>query len=251
MLVTHKLTRELESRLGPDTADLTMRMGLHSGAITGGVLRGEKSRFQLFGDTMNTAARMESNGLPNNIHLSEQTADLLVAAGKANWIVKREDKIVAKGKGELSTWWLNMGGLSKASSQSSGGSGKDSDTNTFDSKTKKLTIEAPSINDRSERLVKWHTDILAGLLQQMVALRGILGSNGSGVNETELKLNSNETYFDVFQEVIEFRDYHAQKKVVVVELPEKVTEQLEEFIRSCANLYNDHPRPFNGFERAS
>jgi Adenylate and Guanylate cyclase catalytic domain len=48
------LTNSLEASLGPDTGDLTMRMGLHSGPVTAGVLRGERSRFQLFGDTMNT-----------------------------------------------------------------------------------------------------------------------------------------------------------------------------------------------------
>jgi class 3 adenylate cyclase len=80
------ITKELEVMLGPDTADLTMRVGLHSGpgmlsvyccrsgcclvpailtlhgvicshsiTVTAGVLRGERARFQLFGDTMNTA----------------------------------------------------------------------------------------------------------------------------------------------------------------------------------------------------
>jgi Adenylate and Guanylate cyclase catalytic domain len=48
------LMNSLEASLGPDTGDLTMRMGLHSGPVTAGVLRGERSRFQLFGDTMNT-----------------------------------------------------------------------------------------------------------------------------------------------------------------------------------------------------
>ena len=46
------LTQKLEVKLGPDTADLSLRVGLHSGPVTAGVLRGERSRFQLFGDTV-------------------------------------------------------------------------------------------------------------------------------------------------------------------------------------------------------
>jgi class 3 adenylate cyclase len=87
---------------------LAMRVGLHSGSVTGGVLRGQKSRFQLFGDTMNTASRMESNGLPNRIHASQETADALIAKGKSAWITPRDDKIVAKGKGELQTFWVSI-----------------------------------------------------------------------------------------------------------------------------------------------
>lgn len=45
------LTRKLEVTLGPDTGDLCLRAGLHSGPVTAGVLRGERSRFQLFGGT--------------------------------------------------------------------------------------------------------------------------------------------------------------------------------------------------------
>ena len=98
------LTRRLEVTLGRDTADLSMRFGLHIGLVTAGVLRGETSRFQIFGDTMNTASRMESYGLQGRIQISQETADLLTAAGKGSWIMPREDKDIAKGKGVMQTY---------------------------------------------------------------------------------------------------------------------------------------------------
>ena len=45
------LIHDLSTTLGEDTKDLAFRVGMHSGSVTAGVLRGERSRFQLFGDT--------------------------------------------------------------------------------------------------------------------------------------------------------------------------------------------------------
>eukprot|EP00980_Cylindrotheca_fusiformis_P027236 scaffold19467_cov96-Cylindrotheca_fusiformis.AAC.1 len=101
-----EMTLSLEVSLGPDTADLALRVGMHSGQVTAGVLRGERSRFQLFGDTMNTAARMESSGERNRIQLSQATADLLVEAGMSKLIKPRHGKVAIKGKGEVRTYWL-------------------------------------------------------------------------------------------------------------------------------------------------
>ena len=49
-----QVCKKLEISLGPGTSDLRCRFGLHSGSVTAGVLRGEKARFQLFGDVSMT-----------------------------------------------------------------------------------------------------------------------------------------------------------------------------------------------------
>lgn len=101
-----RIVQRMSNHLGPDTADLRLRAGLHSGATVAGVLRGQKSRFQLFGDTVNTAARMESTGTPGKIQVSQATADQLTAKGRENWLHRRDEVVTAKGKGEMKTWWV-------------------------------------------------------------------------------------------------------------------------------------------------
>ncbi|KAL9181073.1 hypothetical protein ACHAXT_009878 [Thalassiosira profunda] len=112
-----ELTKELELSLGPGTADLGVRIGLHSGPVTAGVLRGEKARFQLFGDTMNTASRMESTSIKNMIQVTSETASLLKEKGKGHTLIAREGLVKAKGKGYMQTYWLRP-----QTSSSSGGS---------------------------------------------------------------------------------------------------------------------------------
>ena len=101
--------REVKARLdaeGLDTFKLDMRFGIHSGAITAGILRGAKSRFELFGDTINTASRMESTGHAGRIQVSEETAELIRVDRKECWLVKRDELVFAKGKGKLQTYWV-------------------------------------------------------------------------------------------------------------------------------------------------
>lgn len=103
-----EIVNDLKDSLGEDTKGLGLRVGLHSGAVTAGVLRGDRARFQLFGDTVNTAARIESHGLAGRVHLSEQTAAEIQTSGRPDMVIPREDKIEAKGKGFLSTFWLKL-----------------------------------------------------------------------------------------------------------------------------------------------
>ncbi|CAB9530473.1 Retinal guanylyl cyclase 2 [Seminavis robusta] len=61
---------------------------------------------------------MESNGLPHRIHVSQETADALRAKGKEVWLTPRPDKVQAKGKGLLQTYFVDT--TSKARSVVSG-----------------------------------------------------------------------------------------------------------------------------------
>ena len=99
---------KLKDVLGPETASLGLRTGLHTGSVTAGVLRGERARFQLFGDSVNTTARIESLGAPGRIHLSEETAEELRKFEKEDWLIPREERVHAKGKGRLTTFWLTI-----------------------------------------------------------------------------------------------------------------------------------------------
>lgn len=114
----NQVVHRLVLTLGDDTAALSMRCGLHSGAVTAGILRGDKARFQLFGDTVNTAARMESTSQPGHIQVSEETASLLRARGKNGWIRRREDAITPKGKGLMTTYWVQPQAMNATNTES-------------------------------------------------------------------------------------------------------------------------------------
>jgi hypothetical protein len=50
---------------------------------------------------------METTGRMGKIHVSQETADALIHAGKTSWLVTREETIVAKGKGSMQTYYVN------------------------------------------------------------------------------------------------------------------------------------------------
>jgi class 3 adenylate cyclase len=100
------LLAKVGRKLGDDTNRLSMRFGLHSGPVTAGVLRGDRARFQLFGETVNIASHIEHTGARDRIHVSSATADHIIEAGKAMWLVHRCDRVEAKGGGALQTYWI-------------------------------------------------------------------------------------------------------------------------------------------------
>jgi class 3 adenylate cyclase len=81
--------------------DLEVRVGIASGAVVGGVIGQRRIVFDRWGDTVNTAARMESSGVPGRIHLAASTRELL---GDDHALEER--MVEVKGLGTMTTYLL-------------------------------------------------------------------------------------------------------------------------------------------------
>jgi Adenylate and Guanylate cyclase catalytic domain len=227
------------------------------------VLRGEKSRFQLFGDTVNTASRMESTGLKDRIQVSQETADLLLASEMSKFVKKREHLITAKGKGELQTYWLI--GKDESNDDSKTTKPKSMKMSSLESShnfgDEPLVVVQPAsetmIEDKETRLIGWNVEILGRLLKQIVAMRG---ENKKGTNddddtstrEDDLRLETRgETVLDEVQDIIALPPTAAKysKQPDEIELPWEVSRQLRDFVLNIAAMYRDNP--FHNFEHAS
>ncbi|MGA1222218.1 MAG: nitrate/nitrite transporter NrtS [Burkholderiaceae bacterium] len=94
---------EVSERFADETGhDLRMRFGLHSGAAVAGVMGHTKFIFDVWGDAVNTASRMESHGQPGAIHVSDEFARRVSATHQ----LEPRGVNVIKGKGSLETFFL-------------------------------------------------------------------------------------------------------------------------------------------------
>ena len=81
---------------------LSLRIGIHTGPVVAGVIGIKKFNYDLWGDTVNTASRMESHGIPGKIQVSPATYEQI----RHQFVLKKRGPIAIKGKGNMTTYFL-------------------------------------------------------------------------------------------------------------------------------------------------
>jgi PAS domain S-box-containing protein len=96
------MQREITNFKRDDGTPFGLRIGINTGPVVAGVIGIKKFSYDLWGDVVNVASRMESQGDTGGIQVTEETYEKL----KDQFIFKKRGQIVVKGKGEMTTYWL-------------------------------------------------------------------------------------------------------------------------------------------------
>jgi len=86
----------------PSGKPMQLRIGIHTGPLVAGVIGNTKLMYDLWGDTVNTASRMESHGVGGHIQVTEDVVREL----QDRFVFEERGVVPVKGKGELKTFWL-------------------------------------------------------------------------------------------------------------------------------------------------
>ncbi len=101
-LMALDMREAMRSQDGIGHLGLELRIGINSGPVVAGVIGRKRFLYDLWGDAVNTASRMESHGTPGQIQVTRATYELL----EDDFVLERRGTVAVKGKGEMETWYL-------------------------------------------------------------------------------------------------------------------------------------------------
>lgn len=232
------------------------------------------ARYQIFGDTVNTCARIQTSSEPGRIHVSSAAAEMLLEKGKVSWLRKRKGTVNLRGKGDVETYWLALKGTSRVSKRASSeafgkmilieeNDGDIEDETRSDSEVEDWNNfgdldETDATGDKLRRLVDWNANILADLIKQILSTRdGSSASDPSSIAAKEKSIGNGSTVLEEFKDIIEVSPgdridmvhNEAGMDMNVNEFDDVAMDQLRDFLSQVASMYRSNH--FHNFEHAS
>lgn len=179
---------------------------------------------------MNTCSRIETTGQKNKIHMSLETTELLIAAGKSHWVVERKDKVQAKGKGNLDTFWLE---IRRSSDESTSDPSNTDWDEAEEAICKSLNTQ---LDEKAKRLIDWNTELLCQMLRAVVARRQAVDQTpASQRGSVALDYMDAQNPIDEVKEIVnlpQFNSEAAKKEVdpASITLDPNVEKELKDYV---------------------